>query len=80
MYLILCFDKSLPWALDIHGPKIYDFIAISFLRNILCNNALNDCYSDQAIALESKSQCKNQFQINFHQVETKAKESFYMIS
>jgi len=49
----------------------YIFIAISFFRNILCNNALSDCYSDQAIALESKSQSKNHFQINFHQIETK---------
>jgi len=28
MYLVLCFDKSLPWPVDIHGSKI------SFYRNI----------------------------------------------
>jgi len=39
VYLVLWFDKSLPWPVDIHGPKIsflsqYLFIAISFYRNI----------------------------------------------
>jgi len=28
MYLVLCFDKSFPWPVDIHGSKI------SFYRNI----------------------------------------------
>jgi len=34
MYLVLCFDQSSPWPIDIHGPKIY-FITIFFIA-ILC--------------------------------------------
>jgi len=36
VYLVLCFDKSLPWPLYIHVPKI------SFYRNILCKNIVCD--------------------------------------
>jgi len=32
VYLVLWFDKSLPWPIDIHGPKIF------FYRNIVRQN------------------------------------------
>jgi len=37
--LVLCFDNSLPWPIDI--PKIF-FIAISFNRNIVFKNVSSD--------------------------------------
>jgi len=39
MNLVLCFDKRVPWILDIHGPKIYFYhnIAILFIKYCVRN-------------------------------------------
>jgi len=40
VYLVLCFDKSLPWPIDIHGPKMSSYCNIE-CKNVSCDVGLS---------------------------------------